>query len=212
MIEYLSYSYPIRRRIGVVSHHYFKLEELQQYDRCYNDAPLPEIIEFIGSSEIIITNSYHIAYWSTLMQKKVILAEAFSDKFEYMQYPPTPYSGNLEVDIAKAKLYPGALENCRELTLEFVKHIQQIIQYVQCQTAPENQPIIFQDNYQNHLLWIRFCGIFMPSSIKRKNWRKACHETPYFLLPKTLGLMCCWFIPGKNTRRNFRQQHIIGWI
>jgi len=45
-------------------------------------------IELLGSSEIIITNSYHGAYWGTLLGKKVIVDSAWSTKFWSMKHTP----------------------------------------------------------------------------------------------------------------------------
>lgn len=41
-------------------------------------------ISFIGSCHNIITNSYHAAYWSLLLNKKVIVYKPFSSKFFHL--------------------------------------------------------------------------------------------------------------------------------
>lgn len=47
-----------------------------------------QTIELLGSANIIITNSYHGAYWGTLLKKKVIVAEPWSSKFNAMKHMP----------------------------------------------------------------------------------------------------------------------------
>lgn len=43
--------------------------------------PLERITEFIGGAKIVITNSYHGAYWSMLLGREVIIHKPFASKF-----------------------------------------------------------------------------------------------------------------------------------
>ena len=129
MIPDLEKNYAIRRRIGVVCHKDFLgiPQEMMTYERITNDFPLQEIIEFIGSSEIILTNSYHAAYWSILMQRKCIIFSLHSEKFNYYKYLPVLFSGDLSLDISQAVIYPNALQESKMLTLEYVEDILSFI-------------------------------------------------------------------------------------
>lgn len=49
---------------------------------------IDQTIELLGSANIIITNSYHGAYWGTLLKKRVIVVEAWSSKFNAMKHSP----------------------------------------------------------------------------------------------------------------------------
>lgn len=122
MIKTLNKAFKCKRRIGVVCHkdHLF---DTQGYESITNRVSLGKILKFIGESEVIITNSYHAYYWATLMNKKVILRDAFSDKFNYLKYKPVFYSGNLEKDISEAKIYDMALNECREQNLSFYNKV-----------------------------------------------------------------------------------------
>ena len=122
MIKTLNKVFKCKRRIGVVCHkdHLF---DTQGYESITNRVSLGKILKFIGESEVIITNSYHAYYWATLMNKKVILRDAFSDKFNYLKYKPVFYSGNLEKDISEAKIYDMALNECREQNLSFYNKV-----------------------------------------------------------------------------------------
>ncbi len=119
----LTRKYRTKRKIGLIEHKQFPLTEFEG-ERISNKAPLSEIIPFIGSSEIIITSSYHIWYWATLMKKKVILAHTFSEKFNYLPYPAVQYSGNLEQDIQNCQIYTNALKECRLANLLFFQQIK----------------------------------------------------------------------------------------
>lgn len=122
MIKTLNKAFKCKRRIGVVCHkdHLF---DTQGYESITNRVSLGKILKFIGESEVIVTNSYHAYYWATLMNKKVILRDAFSDKFNYLKYKPVFYSGNLEKDISEAKIYDMALNECREQNLSFYNKV-----------------------------------------------------------------------------------------
>lgn len=111
--------FPIKRKFGAVQHYLFGFKHALDIDFIYNNESFSKIIEFIGSSEVIVTNTYHAAYWATLLGKKVIMESAFSEKFKYLKYPPVNFSGNLEQDAAVAKIYPGVLEESRALVEDF---------------------------------------------------------------------------------------------
>lgn len=130
MLPELNYSYAIKRKIGVILHHQLKdklPDEMKPYEAISNAFPLQEIMQFIGSSEIILTSSYHAAYWSILMRKKCIVFSMHSEKFDYLKYLPVFYSGNLLLDINQARIYPNALTESRLLTLEYVKDIMNLV-------------------------------------------------------------------------------------
>lgn len=71
-----------------------------------NDAAMPEIVRFLGSGATVVTNSYHGAYWATLLGRKVELRGAYSSKFFAYRFPP-------------GQAYPDALEAERASTLAF---------------------------------------------------------------------------------------------
>jgi exopolysaccharide biosynthesis predicted pyruvyltransferase EpsI len=139
-IPQLTNIYEIKRKIGVVKHYHSydaggengklsfgqKVNSFEGFDSITNAYPIEEIIEFIGESEVIITNSYHICYFSMLMCKKVIFDAPFSDKFEYFRHKLIKYSGNLEKDIENSKIYPDFLNESRELVKNYLNDIKRI--------------------------------------------------------------------------------------
>ncbi len=88
-----------------------------------NDRPMDEIVPFLGSAEVIVTDSYHGIYWGTLLGRKVV-AVPYSSKFYGFRYPPA-YSRNHGLDwraeALGARVYPDALEECRSATRAFYK-------------------------------------------------------------------------------------------
>lgn len=128
MLPQFQREYPIRRRVGVAEHKDFPIREFPSYEKIDNATDhIDAVIEFIGSSEIIITNTYHIWYWATLMNKKVILYDKFSTKFDSLRYEPVMYSGDLEEDIKRCKTYPDALSEAIGLNRKFADRVKGLL-------------------------------------------------------------------------------------
>jgi hypothetical protein len=126
MMDGLDKEYKIERKIGIVEHHNFPITEFP-YNRISNSRSVNDILKFIGGSEIIITNTYHGAYWSILMNKKVIVYNKWSSKFEYFKYPVVQYSGDLDEDVKRATNHPHALHESRELNIQLRNEIIEAI-------------------------------------------------------------------------------------
>lgn len=65
--------YQVKRKIGIIKHHSRPLtldQSLQDIPFINNAKDIAQIIKFIGESEIILSNSYHALYWSSLLKKK----------------------------------------------------------------------------------------------------------------------------------------------
>lgn len=101
----LNKSYDIKRKIGVYEHHHQPINvsfgELNPSDKINNEIDINKVLQFLGESEIIVTNTYHGLYFSKLMNKKVILFDAFSEKFAKTKFKYTKYTGNINNDILK---------------------------------------------------------------------------------------------------------------
>ena len=48
-----------------------------------------DIIRFVGGAGTVVTNTYHGAYWATLLNKKVVVYKPWSSKFYTLRYKPT---------------------------------------------------------------------------------------------------------------------------
>ena len=83
---------------------------------CYS---MEEAIAFIGSAEVVVSNSYHGVYWALLLGKKV-LCLPFSKKFLHYRLPPAySNSKNWLRDLSIAKRQEGMLELCRSSSNAF---------------------------------------------------------------------------------------------
>ena len=80
-----------------------------------NTRPMDEIVRFLATAEVVVTDSYHGILWATLLRRKVV-AVPYSSKFYRFRHPPA-YSRDRGLDwrarAHEAQVYPDALEQCR---------------------------------------------------------------------------------------------------
>jgi hypothetical protein len=84
------------------------------------------VIEFLGSCETVITNSYHGAYWATLLNKRVVVLAPFSNKFVGLQHEPVIVKDTAWLTRARqdARTYPQALAESRRANRAFYDEVQ----------------------------------------------------------------------------------------
>lgn len=88
---------------------------------------LEQIIEFLGSGETVVTNSYHGVYWATLLGRKVVCVP-WGSKFNSFKHVPTMATDKDWPDkIKDAVAYPTALEECRSANTEFYADVKALL-------------------------------------------------------------------------------------
>lgn len=84
-------------------------------------ANIEQTIELLGSANVIITNSYHGAYWGMLLGKKVIVQDSWSTKFYYMRPSPAMAAKGTKLEdlIPTVKVHTTALDECINITEKY---------------------------------------------------------------------------------------------
>lgn len=79
---------------------------------------IEQTMEILGSANIILTNSYHGAYWGTLMGKRVVVVDSWSTKFHLMKHRPAfaNKKTSWREAVEQATVYQGAIDECRQAT------------------------------------------------------------------------------------------------
>jgi len=81
---------------------------------------LEAVLAFLASGEVVVTNSYHGAYWATLLGRRVV---AFPNSSKFLGFKHKPASVLLNADlkalIDAAPSYPEALSECRDANVDF---------------------------------------------------------------------------------------------
>lgn len=85
---------------------------------------IEEKIRFLGSSNNVITNTYHGLYWATLLKKKVVVYKPFSNRFLN-----TPFKINIcdeqnyLLQLNTAPIHENLLEQYKKLNVDYYNFI-----------------------------------------------------------------------------------------
>lgn len=92
-------------------------------------AGMPALLDYIGSSEKLVTNSYHALYWAILMGKPAVIFGAFSEKFWRFPWkvPMIEHSDELPMALESALPHPAALAEARTANLEFSRRVEAML-------------------------------------------------------------------------------------
>jgi hypothetical protein len=87
---------------------------------------IDQTIELLGSANIILTNSYHGAYWGVLLGKKVIVVEPWSSKFLSMKHAPWILKRDQDWKevVDQIEIRDSALDDCQDATTKFWEKIK----------------------------------------------------------------------------------------
>lgn len=126
-MEALRREYTIKREIGIARHKDHPILQFT-YEEITNSESVDKILQFIGESRVILSNSYHMIYWALLMGKKVICVDPFSTRFFGYQHKPAYYTAeeNLQECIQQASIY-DVLEEYIRCNDEFFKQTAALI-------------------------------------------------------------------------------------
>jgi hypothetical protein len=119
-------SYDVKNEIGMIFHKKTLrdqnvLKKFKGFPSTSNDAVFEEVIQFIGETDTVLTDSYHAMYWSLMLGKKVMVFPN-SSKFYAFKYKPVISSfSNFQNDLKKVQSYSGVMEDCRATNLKFAE-------------------------------------------------------------------------------------------
>ena len=117
----------IKHEIVVYSHHCHLLPLREFPSLANNSMDLVTVLDFLGSADVILTNTYHGAYWGILLGRKVI-AFPFSSRFHYLKYKIPLCSWQTWRDFVRhARTFPGALAECRAANIRFGGRVRSLL-------------------------------------------------------------------------------------
>lgn len=91
----------------------------KEFPTTSNTTDLEAIINFIGASQKVVTDSYHAMYWSMLMGKKVVVIPNSTKFYDFKHKPViSGFEGAIDA-FAKAETFPTLLEECRTINRNF---------------------------------------------------------------------------------------------
>jgi exopolysaccharide biosynthesis predicted pyruvyltransferase EpsI len=129
MHEIFDKRFDIKNKVVIYEHKNFALKGIDDsLPRIKNGSPFEDIISFLGSAELVVTNSYHGAYWATLLNRKVVVLQPFSSKFFGFRHPLMIANNFDDIkEITDIPTYPRALAESRDANLKFLEKVQKMI-------------------------------------------------------------------------------------
>jgi len=116
-------------RVVVYKHHDFRTLPDLPFPTMHNcTRQMQDAVDFLASGEVVVTNSYHGAYWATLLGRRV-LAYPFSNKFRFMRHPPVLLAKGDDPlpHVHDGASYPNALRQCRAANVAFYERVRRLL-------------------------------------------------------------------------------------
>jgi hypothetical protein len=86
-------------------------------------------VSFLSSAEVVVTNSYHGAYWATLLGRRVVFFDP-RPKVKTLKFTPmfaTRDAWRSALSSKDLRSYPDSLEECRAINLDFYKRVLDLL-------------------------------------------------------------------------------------
>lgn len=80
---------------------------------------LAAVLDFLASAEVVVTNSYHGAYWATLLGRRVVAVPNMSKIYRFKHAPAIGRAEHWRKLADVAAPYPDALAECRAANAAF---------------------------------------------------------------------------------------------
>lgn len=89
-----------------------------------NNVSMEEAVAFLGSAQTVLTNSYHGAYWATLLGRRVVIVNPYSSKFHNFKFQPAIAAQEDWMQAARhARSFPEALADARAASRSFYERV-----------------------------------------------------------------------------------------
>ncbi len=121
-------SFNLKNEIGVIFHKKTLrrkkvIEKFKDLPSMSNQADFEGVVQFIGETDIILTDSYHAMYWAILLGKKVMVFPNSSKFYDFKYTPVISTFSRYKNDLKFLKSYSGVLEECREINRVFSQKV-----------------------------------------------------------------------------------------
>lgn len=91
-----------------------------------NRGAFEDVIRFIASGRVVLTDSYHGAYWATLLGRTAVCSHPYSSKFYQYKHQPVTMETDRHTR-SGPQVYPEALAECRAANIAFDAKVRNLI-------------------------------------------------------------------------------------
>ncbi len=119
----------ISRSIGVYAHaatlknETFRKRLPSDFDMIDNSSSFEDAIEFLGSSDLVLTDSFHGAYWATLLGRRVVCFPSSSKFYDLKHAVPFCAPEDWQRFSRLSQVYSEALDECRDQNKLFAERV-----------------------------------------------------------------------------------------
>jgi hypothetical protein len=114
----------------VVYSHVDNYIDSKEYKNICNYNSLENVINHIGSCEVLVTNNWHGVYWGNLLNKRVLIYKPFSSRFNHFKLKNVTINSLDEItddNINKCEVYDNYLSECREYNEKYYKIVKELV-------------------------------------------------------------------------------------
>lgn len=116
---------------AVVYEHHQVPVNIPDLPRMNNGLPAGEfgsVLRFLASGRLVLTNTYHGAYWASLLGRPVVIINPFSSRFHRLK-PAVAFAteDNWRDAVSAALARTGYLQECRTINQRMFKKVQEIL-------------------------------------------------------------------------------------
>ncbi len=135
MLEHFDRTYTVAHDVCIYEHKRIPIP-IEGLPRRSNDGQdIAASLAFLASAEVVITNSYHGAYWATLLGRRVVAIPNLSKMHNFRHAPAISAPADWRQSMSRAVSYPEALEDCREANRQFLERVLALLGSVGCRGA-----------------------------------------------------------------------------
>jgi hypothetical protein len=117
-----------RHEVVVYEHKRIPIPVAPEFPRRTNAGhDIDATLAFLASGRVVITNSYHGAYWATLLGRRVVAIPNMSKMYRFRHAPVVCRAEHWQRGIELTRAYPQALAECRAATLEFHQRVKVLL-------------------------------------------------------------------------------------
>jgi hypothetical protein len=127
----LDRAFPVRHEFVIYEHAHHPIGIAPSAPRMANNEPserMEGVVEFLASGELVITNTYHGAFWSLLLGRRILIYRPYSNRFHFFKPRVVFCDGeNWRAKAKEAAGAPGYLDECRRLNREFAEQVFRLL-------------------------------------------------------------------------------------
>ncbi|WP_443751197.1 hypothetical protein [Asticcacaulis solisilvae] len=124
MLEQFDRDYPVTHDVVVYQHKRIPIPIDGFPARTNAGEDIDSVLEFLASGDLVITNSYHGAYWATLLGRRVLAVPNMSKMYRLKHAPVICRAEEWQRFAPLAPRYPEALTECRAANVAFFESVK----------------------------------------------------------------------------------------